>query len=163
MWLGNDNILCPEQCLAIRVDLLQRKGQYRSPYEFLSQNNVHVLQAPGKMESCENLFLSSAAVYQIMQDFVELATPNCLGVRFSYFDALSVSVQELEPEIVNGLENQGLNVENVILHTTVKDGCDGMGEVSIYKEKDFKMLPDKAFRFSFCIVNIEAVHQGTKV
>lgn len=56
-----------------------------------------------------------------------------------------------------------MNVEKVILHTTVKDGCDGMGEVSIYKEKDFKMLPDKAFRFSFCIVKIEAVHQGTKV
>lgn len=49
------------------------------------------------MESCENLFLPSAAVYQIMQGFVELATPNCLGVRFSYFDALSVSLQELDP------------------------------------------------------------------
>lgn len=37
-----------------------------------------------------------------------------------------------------------------------------MGEVFIYKEKDFKMLPDKAFRFSFCIVKIEAEYQGKK-
>lgn len=114
-----------------------------------TQNNVHVFQAPSKMESCENLFLPSADVYQIinndenvlfenspnpckdplsinecfMQSFFELATPNCMGVRFYYFDALSVSLQKLKPEIVNGLENglenNGLNVENVILHTTV--------------------------------------------
>lgn len=56
---------------------------------------------------------------------------------FSYFDALSVSLQKLKPEIVNGLENHGLSVENVILHTTVSDGCDGIGEISIYKENDF--------------------------
>lgn len=42
-----------------------------------------------------------------MQGFVELATPNCMGVRYCYFNALSVSLQELEPEIVNGLENHG--------------------------------------------------------
>lgn len=45
LWLGNDNILSPEQCLAIRVVLLQSKGQYRSQYEFLSQNNVHVFSS----------------------------------------------------------------------------------------------------------------------
>lgn len=113
MWLGNDNTLSPEQCFPTRVDLLQSKRQYRSQYEFLSQNNVHDFQAPRKMESCEKNFLPSAAVYQIinndgnvlfknshnpctdpmninecfMQGFVELATPNCMGVRFSYFDA----------------------------------------------------------------------------
>ena len=36
-----------------------------------------------------------------------------------------------------------------------------MGEVSVYKEKDFKMLPDKAFRFSFYIVKIQAEYDGT--
>lgn len=62
LWLGNDNTLSPEQCLAIRVDLLQSKGQYRSKYDFFSQNNVHVFQAPSKMETCENLFLPQVQV-----------------------------------------------------------------------------------------------------
>lgn len=62
LWLGNDNTLSPEQCLAIRVDLLQSKGQYRSKYDFFSQNNVHVFKAPSKMETCENLFLPQVQV-----------------------------------------------------------------------------------------------------
>ena len=95
-----------------------------------------------------------------MPGFVELATPNCMGVRFSYFEALSLTLQELEPEILFGLKKHGLNIEDVLFLTTVKDGCDGMGEVSVYKEKDFKMLPDKAFRFSFCIVKIQAEYDG---
>ena len=36
-----------------------------------------------------------------------------------------------------------------------------MGVVSVYKEKDFKMLPDKAFRSSFYIVKIQAEYDGT--
>ena len=186
LWLGNNSTLSPEQCLALRVDLLQSKGQYRSQYDFLSQNNVHVFQAPSKMESCENLFMPSASIFQIIDNdgnvllqnsenpcteplnvnecflpgFVELATPNCMGVRFSYFEALSLTLQELEPEILFGLKKHGLNIEDVLFLTTVKDGCDGMGEVSVYKEKDFKMLPDKAFRFSFCIVKIQAEYDG---
>ena len=35
-----------------------------------------------------------------------------------------------------------------------------MREVSVYKEKDFKMLHDKAFRFSFYIVKIQAEYDG---
>ena len=66
--------------------------------------------------------------------FVELATPNCMGVRFSYFEALSLTLQKLEPEILFGLKKHGLNIENVLFLTTVKDGCDGMGEVSVYKD-----------------------------
>ena len=31
-------------------------------------------------------------------------------------------------------------------HVTIKDGCDGMGDVSGYKEKGDTSLPDKAFR-----------------
>ena len=96
----------------------------------------------------------------LLPGFVELATPNCMGVRFSYFEALSLTLQELEPEILFGLKKHGLNIEDVLFLTTVKDGCDGMGEVSVYKEKDFKMLPDKAFRFSFCIVKIQAEYDG---
>ena len=36
-----------------------------------------------------------------------------------------------------------------------------MGQVSIHKEKSDSMLLDKAFRFSFCIVKIIAMSDGT--
>ena len=117
LWSGNNSTLSQEQCLAIRVDLLQSKGQYRSHYDFISQNNVYVFQAPSKMESCENLSMPFSSIFQIIGNygnvllqnlnnpctvpltlnvhecflpgFVELATPNCMGVRFSYFGANS--------------------------------------------------------------------------
>lgn len=92
----------------------------------------------------------------VTPDFVEFTSPNCLGARWTYPQALALSLQEFEPHIVSGLSRHGLDHKGVIFHTTVKDGCDGMGEVSIYKEKDCKTLPDKAFRFSFCIVKVQA-------
>ena len=36
----------------------------------------------------------------------------------------------------------------------IKDGCDGMGDVSVYKGKGDRALPDKAFRACFCIFRI---------
>ena len=68
LWLGNNSTLSPEQCLTLRVDLLQSKGQYRSQYDFLFQNNVHVFQAPSKMDSCENLSMPSASLFQIIDN-----------------------------------------------------------------------------------------------
>ena len=68
LWSGNNSTLSPKQCLALRVDLLQSKGQYRSQYDFLSQNNEHVFQAPSKMENCENFFMPSASFFQIIDN-----------------------------------------------------------------------------------------------
>ena len=38
-----------------------------------------------------------------------------------------------------------------IIHIVIKDGADGLGEVSVSKERDDKCLPDKAFGFNFVV------------
>ena len=65
-----------------------------------------------------------------------MPVPNCLGVRWKYHDALASSLIDLDNEICSGLHAHGLfGNHNVILRTIVKDGCDGMGDISVYKEK----------------------------
>ena len=68
LWFnGNsDSCLSAEQCLAIRVDLLQSKGQYRAQYDFLVQNNVCVFQPPSKVDSCEKCFMPSASEFRLV-------------------------------------------------------------------------------------------------
>ena len=44
----------------------------------------------------------------------------------------------------------------------VKDGGDGLGDVFQYKEKGDRYLEDKAFRYSFCIVNV-TVEQNKEI
>lgn len=63
LWMNENcnSSLSPEQCLAIRVDLLQSKGQYRAQYDFLLQNNACVFQAPSKLDICEKSFMPPAS------------------------------------------------------------------------------------------------------
>ncbi|XP_078608410.1 LOW QUALITY PROTEIN: V(D)J recombination-activating protein 1-like [Branchiostoma floridae x Branchiostoma japonicum] len=91
--------------------------------------------------------------------------PNTKGVRFSYINAVAKTLEEIDEDIVKGLENLGLDPTNpsIIIHTLVKDGADGMGEVSVHKEKADKSLPDKALRFSFCILKCSVMHNGEEV
>ncbi|KAK3089331.1 hypothetical protein FSP39_002772 [Pinctada imbricata] len=91
-----------------------------------------------------------------LPNFVEFATPNCLGVRWPYPTAIARTLLEIESE----LDLLNADSSDTILHVVIKDGCDGMGDVSVYKEKDCKTLPDKAFRFSICIVKITAECNG---
>ena len=77
----------------------------------------------------------------------ELPTPNCKGVRWHYIDALCKTLEELDPVISRNLEQLQVPIEEK--HVIIKDEGDGMGEVSIHKEKPDRYLPDKAFRFSF--------------
>jgi hypothetical protein len=98
----------------------------------------------------------------ILSDFSpclpELATPNVKGCRWQYPDALAKTLAELEPDILKGLEENNIDSSDptLLLKTCVKDGADGLGDVSVYKEVSDRFLPDKAFRFSFCLFKIEA-------
>ena len=78
--------------------------------------------------------------------------PNLKGVRWNYVDAIAKSLQELEPQITEGLNNHNYDPSDsdIVLITSVKDGADGMGDVSVHKEISDRFLSDKAFRFSFC-------------
>lgn len=43
---------------------------------------------------------------------------------------------------------------SLLLKTFIKDGADGMGDVSVYWDKSDCELLNKAFRFSFAIVKV---------
>ena len=88
------------------------------------------------------------SAFEFLPGFDKLPTPNCIGVRFSYFEALFLTLQELEPEILFGLKKKhGLNIENVFFLLLKKMGVMVWGRSLFTKKKNFKMLPDKAFRF----------------
>lgn len=91
--------------------------------------------------------------------FSDFPVLNCMGVRWSYADALTKTVEELSVEITDGCKQCNIDPcdPSILFVTTVKDGGDGLGAVSVYKEKSDRILPDKAFRFSFAVIKVEAV------
>ena len=153
----------------------------------MKHNSVNVLQPPSALGSIESSYLPNNVSFDLINpegDVVltqnssknelvtnildqfdtnasEIPIPVCAGVRFSYLSAVAKSILELNDTVDNGLHNAGLKKENVKFKTIIKDGGDGMGEVLIHKEKSDSMLPDKAFRFSFCIVKMMAISDGT--
>ena len=64
-------------------------------------------------------------------------------------------------EIDKALNSLGIT-ENPTLYVLVKDGGDGLGDVFQYKEKGDRYLEDKAFRYSFYIVNV-TVEQNKEI
>lgn len=63
------------------------------------------------------------------------------------------SLLELNSKIEIGPECLGIT-NNPLLHVLVKDGGDGLEDVSQYKEKGDRFMEDKAYRYSFCILKI---------
>lgn len=196
IWKGADDNLTVDQCLALRVEKLETKNQYKKEYEFLKQHNNNVLCPPTSLDSKEKEYMPPAARWSItgekaqdhihhtpaklkrsgtlnvanslggtdfdpidvLKDFpencYEIPTPNCKGVRWNYLDAIAKTLEELDYKISTGLDKNGFDVNNedLIIHTIIKDGADGMGDVSIHKEAADRFLPDKAFRFSFAVL-----------
>lgn len=105
----------------------------------------------------------------ILEDFSkgvpEIATPNVKGVRWFYSDAISKTLLELEPQIISGLQKHGIDPDdqNLLLISSIKDGADGMGEISVHKEQSDRFLPDKAFRFSFCVIKIDVKLESNEI
>jgi hypothetical protein len=89
----------------------------------------------------------------------EIATPNVKGCRWRYPDAVAKTLHELECDIITGLEQQNIDSHDptILLKTYIKDGADGLGDVSVHKELGDRYLPDKAFKFPFCVYKIEAL------
>jgi hypothetical protein len=97
----------------------------------------------------------------IKADFVkglpDLYVPNCEGVIWPYPDAIAKTLEELiEVELIPKLMEKHIDITpQQLFKVFIKDGGDGLGDVSIYKEKGDKALPDKALRYSFCVLQIE--------
>ena len=86
------------------------------------------------------------------------AAPNCIGARWSYTDAIAKSVDELNSVILSGLKKQNIDPKNkdLFIKVTVKDGADGLGDISEYKQKSDTFLPTKAFRYTYAVLKCEA-------
>ena len=93
----------------------------------------------------------------LMSDFREslpnFPLPNVVGVHWSYRDAVAKALSELDAELSEV-------PDDITLHVLIKDGGDGLGDVSQYKEKGDRSLSDKAFRYSFCIMNVKMKDEG---
>ena len=90
----------------------------------------------------------------------ELPSPNCKGCRWNYIDAISKTLEELEPKIKDSLDEKGFRDENLVFKVVIKDGADGMGDVEQHTEASDRFLPSKAFRFSFAIVCVSTKVNG---
>ena len=47
LWQGKTRSLSPEQCLALRIDTLQSKENYKSQYYFLKEKGCSTFSPPG--------------------------------------------------------------------------------------------------------------------
>ncbi|XP_030841070.1 V(D)J recombination-activating protein 1-like [Strongylocentrotus purpuratus] len=90
----------------------------------------------------------------------EFAEPNCVGVAWSYHEAVAKTLEEMDLDIAEGLMWEGFpDDDTTMIKTTIKDGADGMGDISVHKGASDSYLPDKAFRASFAVLKCEAVTQ----
>ncbi len=156
--------LTAEDCLALRVDTLQSKTQYTKQYNFLKERGDVNFVPPCRLDVEERKFLPDCAALSVnpMPAVVpEIPRPNCIGVRFNYPTAIQHTLTEIELEISKKIEELGLDKEKCLnVQTKIKDGGDGMGDVSVYKEKSKSVLPDKALRYSFCVLETTVTIDG---
>ena len=86
------------------------------------------------------------------------------GVTWPSTHAVAKTLEELDVEIERGLEGHGFNLdEDLQIIMTIKDGVDGMGEVTVIKEASDRLLPDKAVRAAFCVLKCEVLKDGERV
>lgn len=177
--------LSSQESLAMRVDLLQSKSQYKKQYQLLKDKGDNIMATPYQVDKEEATYMAPAAEYQVIAephtdiyasmtgeskpvDIMEgfdtkirdYPVPNCKGVRWHYADAVAKTLEEIDPLIEEELQRLGVEGEGLILTTTVKDGGDGLGDVAIHREKALRYLPDKALRFSFCVLGSSVELEG---
>ena len=167
------------------------KGQYKTQYGLFDQAlNNSVLKPPSKLDEIEQKFMPGSTEFQILNSdekvlhhvkrdgknapvnilgnfnssSSEIPPPNVKGVRWNYAKAIAQSLFEIEPDIEENLKKQKLSEFDKTLNTVIKDGGDGLGEVSVHKEKGDRYLPEKAFRFSFAIISskCQLIRSGEK-
>lgn len=179
-----DASFSPEECLAMRIESLESKTQYTYQYQLLKLKGEALLQSPDQVDKVEPYFLPTSVEYaitdpnsdhppllpivetpcydegptDICMDYLggipEAAPPNVKGARWNYPRAIACTLKELDYFVTRSLELHNILDTQLILTAVIKDGGDGMGDTSIYKERGDRPLPDKAFRYAFCIMEI---------
>lgn len=65
LWKGQSWQLNPNQCLAMRIEILQSKLQYKAQYNLLKQMSHNPLQPPNALDAVEVLYTPPSARYSI--------------------------------------------------------------------------------------------------
>ena len=177
--------LTADECLSSRIELLQTKNQYKQQYHFLNSRGQFVFKAPSQLENAEKAYLPSWVNFKLIDEednillnhnkciskpldimsgfrvsLPQFPRPNVVGVRWNYMQATAKAIYELAPEIEEGLQRLNIEAHEPVFQVLIKDDGDGLGDVSQYKEKHDRFLSDKAFRYSFCILNIKVESNG---
>lgn len=120
--------------------------------------SLSVYHTPAKIDSVKNAVDPIDIMADFPKVFPEGFSPNVCGVRWCYADCLAKTLEELDSVVTCNLGKLNLQHSSDFLYKVfVKDGCDGMGDISVYRQISDRRLPDKAFRASFCIVKIDAI------
>jgi hypothetical protein len=144
-----DNYM-PATCHYTIQSIVEGDDYHHTPIKSMKSVEQHVPE----VLNIEPLDIQDGTSEKLMDEYVT----NCKGVRWPYADALAKTLEELNDEVETGMKENGLDPtdQEVLFRVTVKDGADGMGSVSQYKEVADKNLPDNAFRYTFAITKIVA-------
>jgi hypothetical protein len=69
LWHGKSRTLTSEECLALRVDTLQSKENYKSQYHFLKEKGCNTFCSPYELDKVEKEFLPQNVRYCVESDF----------------------------------------------------------------------------------------------
>ena len=98
-------------------------------------------------------------------NIVEFPVPNLCAARWNYCDALAKSLEELQDKIKEGLvqNNTDPKIQDFEIETVVKDGADGIGDVSEYNNVRNRSLPSKAYRSVYAILKCTVSIDGKEL
>ncbi|XP_004369864.1 V(D)J recombination-activating protein 1 [Trichechus manatus latirostris] len=184
---GRGSGLQPAVCLAIRINTFLSCSQYHKMYRTVKAiTGRQIFQPLHALRNAEKILLpgyhpfewhpplknvsSSTNVGIIdglsgLSSFVDDYPVDTIAKRFRYDSALVSALMDIEEDILEGIKSQDLDdYLSGPFTVVVKESCDGMGDVS-EKHGSGPVVPEKAVRFSFTIMNItvELGSQNVKV
>ncbi|MGH0114728.1 UNVERIFIED_CONTAM: hypothetical protein FKN15_043655 [Acipenser sinensis] len=173
---GRGSGLHPAVYLAVRVNTFLSCSQYHKMYRTVkATSGRQIFQPLHALRNAEKVLLpgyhpfewqpalknvSSSTEVGIIDGLsgwtvsVEDSQMDTIARRFRYDAALVSALKDLEEDILEGVNEQGLdNSSTEVFTVVIKESCDGMGDVS-EKHGGGPSLPEKAIRFSFTIMSI---------
>lgn len=167
-------MLNPDECLARRVALRQTRTEYSKEYKmFMANGKNNVLQCPNAVKKAEMKYFPDSCTYTYANEgavvthnstnilrlidvqsgkFESPSWPQLrfVGYRWVYASALCATVQEI-------LDLQSQPITTITGNPAivlVKDGCDGLGDLKMWRDRNESCLPNKVIRYCFCVLEI---------
>ncbi|XP_028647682.2 V(D)J recombination-activating protein 1 [Erpetoichthys calabaricus] len=173
---GRGSGLHPAVCLAIRVNTFLSCSQYHKMYRTVkATSGRQIFQPLHALRNAEKALLPGFHPYEWQPSLKNVSSNTEVGIidglsgwkasvddaqmdtiarRFRYDVAMVAALKDLEEDILEGIKEHELDDSSTeVLTVTVKESCDGMGDVS-EKHGGGPALPEKAVRYSFTIMSI---------